>query len=108
MELTRNETAKAVIEKAIKALPKTSQGIARSLRQRGITGYRYNGDICPLRNYLKAALDKAGINVDFHVARFFIEIERDYYAIRLPSWVSEFIFDFDSREQYEYLNARKR
>jgi hypothetical protein len=103
------KTQAAVVERALKALPKTPDGIARSLRQRKITGIRLNGGECPITNYLKGELRRAGLSDQIHTTLTYVTTETwsggaSGKIADLPAHVSEFIGEFDSG-QYPYLRT---
>ncbi len=100
--------AVTVVKKALAKLPKTADGVARSLRQRKITGRPYLRE-CPIAVYLNRALATAGFrHYSVRVGRW-IDIY-DAYNHRLPASVdiavtiSNFIADFDNGK-YNYLLA---
>jgi hypothetical protein len=105
--LTEKHPAVAVIEKAIAKLPKTSEGIARSLRQRKITGERGDPRTCPVAVYLNKALANGGF-VGYYTSvvgpwgNIYNSDGDPIGDFNLPVTVDEFVSDFDSG-MYSYL-----
>ncbi len=103
-----------VVNDALKAMPKSSRGIAEFLHRRGITGKRGSSGNCPIRNYLRSVLDQAGLFTEvevrvnggrFNVLRIGRYGDFNYARVQFtnPAAVGQFIDEFDETKKYKYL-----
>jgi hypothetical protein len=91
----------ATVYEAVADLPDTSAGIAQLLERLGITGFRYDGDHCPLAEYIRWRLGHPGFLV---VDACAIEVAHNEW-FDTPDHVADFIRDFD-RSCYPTLVER--